>query len=47
MADKSIKRIQFQMRIKEASINMPDNTELVVLWVRGINSKLRNYINLF
>jgi hypothetical protein len=35
MAEKSVKRIEFQMRIKEASINLTDGAELIVMWVRG------------
>ena len=35
MADKSVKRIEFQMRIKGAGIDVPNDTDVFVLWVRG------------
>ena len=30
------KRIAFQLRIKSAQIDLPDNTILQVLWIRGM-----------
>jgi hypothetical protein len=32
---KTMKRIEFQMRIKGAGIAVPNDTDVYVLWVRG------------
>ena len=36
MADKQVKRIQFEMRINSCAIDLEDGLEVKVLWVRGI-----------
>ncbi len=35
MSDQSHRRIGFEMRIKNAFVNIPDSTDLQILWIRG------------
>ena len=35
MSEKQQRRVEFQISIRSAYINIPDETELQILWIRG------------